>query len=258
MTIAKDFEHNWQFPNCGGAIDGKHVRIIPPQHTGSYYFNYKGTFSIVLLALVNANLEFCMIDVGTNGRVSDGGVLLATEFYKRLQQNKLDLPSAEMTTANLNFVFVADEAFALHPHLMKPYSRKDLTYERKIFNYRLSRARRVVENAFGILANRFRIFHTAINLSVDKVENVVMACCVLHNFLRRNCRTNYSPANTLEREDTENGSIILGEWRNDQRFMHELNNTGRILGSEEARECRNTYTEYFTGRGSVEWQDRMI
>lgn len=58
-----------------------------------------------------------------------------------------------------------------------------MTPEKRIFNYRLSRARRVVENAFGILSNRFRILLTPINLSVDKVESITLAVCVLHNFL---------------------------------------------------------------------------
>jgi hypothetical protein len=55
--------------------------------------------------------------------------------------------------------------------------------EKRNFNFRLSRARRVVENAFGILSNRFRVFLTTINLSPDKVESVVLAAVGLHNFL---------------------------------------------------------------------------
>lgn len=53
---------------------------------------------------------------------------------------------------------VGDDAFALKTHLLKPYGGTNLTKAQKIFNYRLSRARRIVENAFGILASRFRIF----------------------------------------------------------------------------------------------------
>ena len=67
---------------------------------------------------------------------------------------------------------------------MKPFSHKDMLVERRIYNYRLSRARRVVENAFGIMANRFRVFLTTIALAPHKVDELVLAACVLHNYLR--------------------------------------------------------------------------
>ncbi|XP_045489739.1 uncharacterized protein LOC123690374 [Pieris rapae] len=78
--IAKDFEERWQFPNCLGAIDGKHIRIIPPPGSGSYFWNYKNFNSIVLMACANANYEFIWCEVGTNGRVSDGGAIQNTIF----------------------------------------------------------------------------------------------------------------------------------------------------------------------------------
>ncbi|XP_063786092.1 uncharacterized protein LOC134934633 [Pseudophryne corroboree] len=151
--IARDFEDCWNFPNCGGAIDGKHVRISPPTKSGSLYYNYKGYFSIVLMAIVNANYEFIFVDVGKNGRASDGGSIKDTVFYVRLLCNQLDLPKAEDCMHGLNYVFVADEAFALHEHIMKPYPQRNLSKEKRIFNYRLSRARRIVENTFGILSS---------------------------------------------------------------------------------------------------------
>ena len=58
---------------------------------------------------------------------------------------------------------------------MKPYAFRGLTRENRIFNYRLSRVRRVSENAFGILANRFRVFLTLMQLSSENAEKVVLA-----------------------------------------------------------------------------------
>ncbi len=82
-------------------------------------------------------------------------------------------------------VFVADEAFPLRKNLMRPFPRRTLTRERRVFNYRLSRARLVVENAFGILSSQWRIYRHLIEVQSDVVERCVKATCVLHNFMRR-------------------------------------------------------------------------
>ena len=78
QTVALEFATRWDFPNCGGAIDGKHVRIVPPPRSGSHYYNYKGFHSIVLMAVASAQYEFLFVDVGKNGRMSDGGAFRQT------------------------------------------------------------------------------------------------------------------------------------------------------------------------------------
>lgn len=90
------------------------------------------------------------------------------------------------------FVFVGNEAFALKVNFMKPFPQRRLTREERVFNYRLSRARRIVENTFGILVSRFRLLLTIINLSPEKVQRMVLACCYLHKFLRRKIKDQYS------------------------------------------------------------------
>jgi hypothetical protein len=146
LQIARDFDSTRQFPNLGGAIDGKHVAIVQPPGSGSYFFNYKGYFSIVLLVIANSNLEFIYVDVGKNGRVSDGGVIEDTAFHKKLLAKCPHLRNSKETAHGLPFVFIVDEAFTLNEQLLKSVSQKELTYERKIFNYRLSQTRGVVEN----------------------------------------------------------------------------------------------------------------
>lgn len=245
MEIAHQFHQRWNLPNCGGAIDGKHVRITPPANSGSFYYNYKGFFSVILMAIVNANYEFIFVDVGKNGRVSDGGALEQTTFHARLRQGKLNLPTTSQTHCGLNFVFAADEAFALMPNVLRPFPMKSLTPERRIFNYRLSRARRVVENAFGILSNKFRIFHTSINLRHDKLCKVVMTCCILHNYLRRHA--------AQLRQSTDRTDHV--EFPEESERWISLSNVVHRNQSEEAKANRNSYVEYVNGIGAVPWQN---
>ena len=72
--VTENFAQRWDFPHCLGAIDGKHVVMKAPSNTGSLYYNYKGTFSTVLMALVHSNYKFIAIDVRAYGRNSDGGI----------------------------------------------------------------------------------------------------------------------------------------------------------------------------------------
>lgn len=156
-----------------GAIDGKHVNIKPPAGSGSYYYNYKGAHSLVLLAVVNSNYEFIMCDFGINGRISDGGVIEYSHFYWKLKHKELSIPPPRKqinSNEPLPFVFIGDEAFALRSDFLKPFSQRQLDHDKKIFNYRLSRARCRVENAFGILSARFRIFHTAISINLKAID----------------------------------------------------------------------------------------
>jgi hypothetical protein len=122
--LALDFGSRWNFPNCIGAIDGKHIQTIKPSKSGSLYFNYKKTFSIVLLAVVNENYQFIMVDVRTNGRVSDGGVFASTSFFRMLEEKRANIPAPDMLPNSSDkhyFVFVGNKVFPLKEYLMKPY-----------------------------------------------------------------------------------------------------------------------------------------
>ncbi|KAF2892406.1 hypothetical protein ILUMI_13761 [Ignelater luminosus] len=76
--IADDFETMWNFPLCVGELDGKHINFRLPSSAGSYFYNYKGAHSIVLLGVCYATYKFIYIDIGVNGRISDGGVYRAS------------------------------------------------------------------------------------------------------------------------------------------------------------------------------------
>ncbi|KAI5725803.1 hypothetical protein M8J77_020358 [Diaphorina citri] len=187
--IGKKFEDMWNFPNCLGALDGKHVVIQAPCNSGSLYFNYKHTFSIVLLALVDADYNFIAVDIGAYGRNSDKGIFMDdSELGKALENGNMNIPThQELPGTNIEapHVIVGDAAFPLKPYFLRPYPGDHLTREKRIFNYRISRARRVVENAFGILSQKFRIYQRRIHAKPENVDRIVLATCILHNFIKK-------------------------------------------------------------------------
>jgi hypothetical protein len=90
--IVKDFNIRWNFPNCVGSIDGKHIRIKCLPNSGGQYFNYKQYHSIVLQAAVDTNLKFVTVDIGAYGKQSDGGVFRYSALYQSLETRSLKLP----------------------------------------------------------------------------------------------------------------------------------------------------------------------
>lgn len=221
--MSDGFNNRWNFPHCVGAMDGKHVKIVAPAHSGSLYFNYKKTHSIVMFAIADANYTVLYADVGCQGRISDGGVLKFTSFYKKLSEERLHLPPSQPLLERskpVPFIFAADDAFALMTNNMKPYPGQlpGSNNPKRIYNYyRHSRARRIIENVFGILSSKFRVFLKPIALNPNKAELVSLTCLYLHNFLRRNvkCINTYFPPGTFDTEDFDNNLIIPGSWRQD-------------------------------------------
>lgn len=258
LEVAHEFEERWNFPHCIGAIDGKHIRITNPKLAGSHFYNYKKFFSMVLMGVVDAQYRFMYIDVGAVGSESDGGVWAKTQLSGMLQDNEANLPqpttlpNTPQTSKRVGYFFVADDAFPLRTYILKPYPCRGLTHDERIFNYRLTRSRRTVENAFGILANRFRFLHTPICLLPDRVEAVVAAACTLHNMLR---------SATLEGdvEDPQTHDYVDGGWRCDpplgQPFVPAPGNNSSVA----ARTQRDDMRDYFNSpHGSVSWQEDKI
>ncbi|XP_051536726.1 uncharacterized protein LOC127430744 [Myxocyprinus asiaticus] len=137
QQAADGFQAQWNFPNCLGALDGKHVNIRPPPGTGSTFYNYNHTFSIVLMALVDSNYRFLYVDVGCNGRISDG-VFGGCSLQDALENRTSNIPAhAPLPESDLlaPYCIVADEAFPLKEYLMKPYPNRRLSVEQRIFNY---------------------------------------------------------------------------------------------------------------------------
>lgn len=119
--IAKVFEQIWQFPHCVGALDGKHILIKKPPNSGSSFYNYKHTFSVVLMALVDAHYKFISVDIGSMGRHSDSKIFLSSALARKMNKQTLQLPQPALLpdyNQTLPFVFVADEGFPLCDNIM--------------------------------------------------------------------------------------------------------------------------------------------
>lgn len=252
-----------------GALDGKHIVMKAPPNSGSHFFNYKGQHSIVLMALVDADYKFTYVDVGCNGRISDGGVFGNCSLSSALENNTLKLPKPRPLKGRNQvtpFVIVADDAFPLKPYLMKPYPFKqvDMQIATCVFNYRLSRARRIVENAFGLISQRFRVLRRPIEL-IDpaKVILVVKAICVLHNYLliRKDSRGFYAPPGYID--EVDGVYVTEGSWRSEETPSHNffslINDPSSRPSTKQAKEVRSEFTDYFqTLDGMVEWQYQYI
>lgn len=237
--ISDDFYRRANFPNCLGCIDGKHIRITNPEHGGSLFLNYKNFFSIVLMAICDSNYNFIYVDVGSYGKCSDSGIFKNSTFYKKLSEGNLNIPDDKPLPGSrivLPHVFIGDEAFGLSNNLMRPYGGKSLSISKRVYNYRLSRARRFIECSFGIMTNKWRILHRPLNVSVDMAESILKAICILHNFVRT--RDGYTFEDTL----TVQGLVPLVATRYTVR-------------SKQVTDIRDGFAEYFvSAEGELPWQ----
>ena len=203
------------------------------------------------MAVSNADSNFIYVDVGTNGRVSDGGVWDNCSLWQHIENGSAGIPDEEVlpnSSTRLPYVIVADDAFLLKRHIMKPFPHQNQNLEQHVFSYRLSRAQRTVENAFGILANRFQMLKKPLDLEPQKVEQIVIACTALHNYLSKApiIPNLCSDANIVNREQIP-GTYNLMLPLECQEHSSTINGTT----------VRNLYMKYFNDEGAVIWQNRV-
>jgi len=135
---------------------------------------------------VDANLKFVTLDLGPYGKQNDGGVFRNAALYQSLETRSLQFPEdtvLPLSEITLPHIFVGDEVYPLTTYIMKPYSRRTLDRSKAIFNYRLSRARHVVECFFGISASKWRIMDKSIETKLDTGVEIVNCIALLHNII---------------------------------------------------------------------------
>ena len=262
LKISGTFQSRWNFPNCLGAINGKYIQIRPPPGTGSKYFNYKKTFSIILLAIAGPDYECIYVDIGSNGWMNDTGVWSSSDLREKLKDDCLNIPAPTplpLGYISILYVFLGDDALALKSYVIKPYPQANLTPEKRVYNYHYSRARRISENLFGIVVNKWRILQQPLNLSPEKARTITTCSLVLHNFLQKSLSKNdYTLAGFVDSVNSK-GELVRGCWRSKKGnslgvFSFSIVSQLGRKAPKNSKVIRDIFAEYFTNEGSVEWQ----
>lgn len=195
-----------------------------------------------------------------NGRESDGGVFNNSSLSRCFVDGSLNLPPSKplpgRSTA-VPYVVLADDAFALKPYILKPFPGRALSVSKRLANYRISRGRRTIENAFGIMSMRYRVLLNTILFDPDKTKLITKAMCALHNFHIMHRDPTYVPR-MADSCNTQTGEIIEGAWRNEDtafgcvlKRRHLEKDRDRQLN---AIKVRNEFMAYFNEEGQVSWQ----
>lgn len=166
------------------------------------------------------------MDIGGYGSFSDGGIFKVSVLGKKLQNGTLGLPKPKFlpgTNVRVPHVLLGDEAFSLQPNFMRPFPGRQLSTMQRIFNYRLSRARRCVECAFGVMSSKWRIFRRIFSLKPENEDKIVKACVILHNFMiteeSETVEKVYCPNGYMDYADQQS-ELREGMWRQEGISQH--------------------------------------
>lgn len=200
---------------------------------------------------MDANCKFIFVDIGSYGKKGDSGIFNKSSISQIISTGKYFPSPEKLPDSNvfLPLVHIGDEAFRLDRHMMRLYSRIEARkdYQKTIFNYRLSRARRTTENSFGLLSQIFRVFYTPISLKTETVDNLVLTACCLHNLLR-DCyleNTNYYHYNFDNKTSQPS------------KNMMSLARTGGYANFEGFF-VRDEFNKFFNSpQGAVPWQNHQ-
>ncbi|GLV40057.1 hypothetical protein CBL_02942 [Carabus blaptoides fortunei] len=190
-----------------------------------------------------------MVDIGSYGKEADSGILAKSNLGKLINDTNFYPPPNTLPNSGtvVPFIIVGDEASRLSKHLMKPFATNValLDVTKAVFNYRLSRARRVSENAYALLNPMFRIFYLTIAVRPEVTDDLIMTACCLHNMLRDSF--------------LKDNNLFLQEAN-----MHDIPTKNMIpiratdgFSNAEGFDVRDKFTHYFNSQeGSLSWQEK--
>lgn len=168
LEIANGFSRNTDFPHCIGAIDGKLVQVQKDKN-------------IHMLVMADTKFRFTFVSVTHDNYDSDMEVYNKTALYDDVEIPEPDFLPGKCGKA-IPYVILGGDSFGLSKNLLRPYASRYLPLKKKIFNARVLRARRCVENALCILTTKWAVFEKPFTTNLRCAESVVKACLILHNF----------------------------------------------------------------------------
>lgn len=183
--------------------------------------------------------------------MNDAGAFQYSDLGKLLAENKIQLPiPTKLRNSNIvcPYYFIGDNGFPLKPYIMTPYPRStSLSMTEKIFNARLSHARRVIECSFGILVRKWQLFEKPIAFKLETTEQIIMAMACIHNFLIT------SEMDLPSEERNYSFEIDLSDDESDEESDEEIERNNIV--KDEAKLIRQQIKKYFVlPYGSVPWQ----
>nr|CAI5829784.1 unnamed protein product [Callosobruchus analis] len=249
---ANDYENLWNFPNYVASIDGKHVRIKCPKKLARNSTIIKDFFCGPPSAVELIDYKFLNVDVGAYGRQSDSGVFSESNLFQHMETGSFPFPQPIQipgSTMTLPYVILGDQGYPLKKYLLRPYptGTAERPRETEIYNYRLSRARRTVECAFGILVSKWRCLKTELQVEPHHVDKLVLTACLLHNIL---IDKEGLDEGVLQKIDSKN---IVDNARSTVTGPRCYNRAGR-----DAYYIRDQFKIFFNTVGATNFQDHQI
>ena len=185
----RGFNDRWGFPQCFGAVYGTHIPILAPHDYHSDYFNQKGWHSMVMQAVVDHAYRFTDVVIGWPGRVHNARIFANSSLFRTCSNRSVSTQfDRDINGVQVPLMLISDPAYPLLEWLMKPFQDNGLlSREQRQFNYRLSRARMVVKNAFGRLKGWWRCLLKRNDASITNIPTMVGACVTLHNICELQC-----------------------------------------------------------------------
>ena len=172
------------FPQVVGTIDGTHIPVIEPKNDPNDYYNRKQFHSTFLQGVAGADGRFIHVSTGYAGSIHDARVLRMSSLLNEVEDWTI-LVSPVIRTGTVEEIrplLVADPVYKLSNWCMKPYPEtRAIAPSQRTFNKALSRARVVIEQAFGMLKGRWCCLLVKLEESVDKIPLTIITCCILHN-----------------------------------------------------------------------------